>query len=199
LSFQVEHKEGENGAPESKTVTYHSLSSVISGVAKCWLTQNLGADRQASSSTDASEAAAGWYWQFNRKQGYKNTGSTLTPSSSWIPRVYENTYWSISNDPCRQMLGEGWRIPTSAEWTKADAAPQNWLNSADTYNSILKLHSAGYLYQSNGALIGRGSEGRFWTSTGQDSDWSYYFKTNGEGVKNALNRAFGQSIRCIKD
>jgi len=29
------------------------------------------------SATDNTDAAAGWYWQFNRKQGYK-TGPTPT-------------------------------------------------------------------------------------------------------------------------
>ena len=63
-TFSVAHTAGVNGAAETKTVTYHSITSTISGAAKCWLTQNLGADRQATSTTDASEAAAGWYWQF---------------------------------------------------------------------------------------------------------------------------------------
>ena len=52
--FDVVHTVGLNGAPEGKTVTYHSISSSISTNALCWLTQNLGADQEAASATDAS-------------------------------------------------------------------------------------------------------------------------------------------------
>jgi hypothetical protein len=76
-SFDVIHTAGLNGAPVTKTVTYHSVNATISGKAACWLTQNLGADRQATALNDATESSAGWYWQFNRSQGYKHDGSIL--------------------------------------------------------------------------------------------------------------------------
>ena len=40
--FTVIHTAGTNGAPVSKTVTYHSISSSISGSPACWLTQEPG-------------------------------------------------------------------------------------------------------------------------------------------------------------
>ena len=73
-SFDVLHIEGANGAPETKKITYHSVSTEISGEARCWLTQNLGAERQALSIDDTTAASAGWYWQFNYRQGFKHNG-----------------------------------------------------------------------------------------------------------------------------
>ena len=56
-------------APVTKAVTYGTVNTNLSGSDKCWITQNLGADNQASSPSDSTEASAGWYWQFNHMQG----------------------------------------------------------------------------------------------------------------------------------
>ena len=55
------HVEGLNGAPETKTVTYSSVGIEYDGNMRCWLTQNLGADRQALSANDKTTESAGWY------------------------------------------------------------------------------------------------------------------------------------------
>lgn len=148
-----------NGAPETKSVTYGTVSSSIGGSgSKCWITQNLGADSQASSATDASLAAAGWNWQFNRLQGYKHDGVTRTPNSGWIQPIVEYVGWLSGNDPCTIQLGSGWRIPTQTEWTNADNGG-GWNNYSDVNNSVLKLHAAGRLNNATGALEGRGTYG----------------------------------------
>jgi len=124
--FQVIHIEGLNGTPESKTVTYHSISSEMAGEARCWLTQNLGADRQAISAADVSNESAGWYWQFNRKQGYKMEKNIFVPINTWKPwltDINESKDWESINDPCNTLLGMGWRLPTLTEWKAADAPP----------------------------------------------------------------------------
>ncbi|MGX5691528.1 hypothetical protein, partial [Arcticibacter tournemirensis] len=162
--FTMIHTEGLNGAPVSKTVTYHSISSNISGAARCWLTQNLGASQQATAVADATELSAGWYWQFNRSQGYKYEGTLRTPSNawtSWISAISENSDWATANDPCNLLLGLGWRLPTRVEWLNADAPPQNWTSAANAFASELKLHSAGVLAAGNGVLDSRGGYSRY--------------------------------------
>ena len=57
-AFEVIHTAGVNGAPVNKTVTYSSVKGGKTGELRCWLTQNLGSDRQATSLTDNSEAAS---------------------------------------------------------------------------------------------------------------------------------------------
>ncbi len=68
----------------NKTIDYSTIETNLSGGNKCWITQNLGSDRQALSAADATEESAGWYWQFNRKQGYKHDGVARIPGTSWV-------------------------------------------------------------------------------------------------------------------
>jgi len=197
-SFNITHTAGANGAPVSKTVTYHSISSNISGAARCWLTQNLGADQQATSVSDASESSAGWYWQFNRSKGYQYGGSRI-PSTAWMSSNSESSDWGAANDPCNLLLGLGWRLPTYGEWWNADAPPQNWTNAATAYGSVLKLHSAGVL-TNGGGLDGRGGYGRYWISN-QYPNTSYGYMLdlyNGSAVS-YLDKAYALPVRCIRN
>src|SRR6185312_15571618 len=119
-------------------------------------------------------------WQFNRKQGYKHDGTTRTPTNAWTAwiggttGINENLSWSAANDPCNLLLGSGWRMPTHTELTRADAAPQNWVKAEDAYASVLKLHMAGALSYTNGALQNRGTAGYYWSSNQAGSNTGYY-------------------------
>ena len=196
--FTVKHVIGDV-APVSKTVSYGTLTNIPGEPAKCWITSNLGADHQATAVNDATEASAGWYWQFNRKQGYKHDGTTRTPNTAWIISIIENSDWVAANDPCKIELGPGWRIPTSTEWTNVDATG-NWTDWNGPWNSGLKIHAAGGLSNIDGSLVSRGPDGRYW-SNGQASG------TNGSDLAisstqcgpNDGMKAYGFSIRCIRD
>ena len=197
--FEVIHAVGFNGAPETKTVTYHSVSTMISGAPRCWLTQNLGADSIANSVNDSRMESSGWYFQFNRSQGYKHDGTTRTPSlSPWITGISENKDWEPSNDPCRLLLGLGWRLPTSSEWTSADGAPQNWQTPEDAYNSVLKLHKAGNL-TTGGTLSSRGTEGNYWSSNRYIPNVSYGYRYSIGGTVNYALKATAYPVRCLLD
>ena len=202
-SFSVLHVAGLNGAPISKTVTYHSVSSNIGGKAACWLTQNLGADQQAISVTDATGTSAGWYWQFNRLQGYKYDGTIRTPSMTWITSISENSNWLSQNDPCSRLLGTGWRIPTMMEWSNADGLPQNWASSTDAYNSILKLHLTGWVTNDGGVLKGIGStDGNYWSSTQYGSDVSQGYLLNMRPANCNVAyyaKSYAYTLRCVRD
>jgi len=188
-TYTVNHTSG-TVAPVTKTVTY-GLQEINN---QCWITQNLGADNQASSATDNSETAAGWYWQFNRKQGYKHDGTTRTPATAW-PSIDEFSDWVSENDPCNILLGTGWRIPTIYEWIWVS---NPWENYNDAYNSVLKMHAAGGL--GGGDLILRGSEGHFWsnyqisTTAAQNLECSSI-----ECYCPVTSKAMGTPLRCLKD
>lgn len=190
----VTHSDGDV-APETKTITYGQTQTSLSGSSKCWTTQNLGASYQAASATDATDAAAGWYWQFNRKQGYK-----VGPSPGWTTTsISEESDWSSANDPCKIELGAAWRIPTKTEWESADING-GWSSYNHVYASVLKLHALGYLHFNNGSLVGRSDVGDYWSSTqgsathgwclGFGNSTSYVFKNN---------KAYGFSLRCLRD
>jgi hypothetical protein len=103
-------------APVDKTVTYGTVTNIPGETTKCWITKNLGASQQATIVSDASEASAGWYWQFNRKQGYQYTTSR-TPGIAWdLTNDNLSATWEAAKDPCTLELGTGWRIPTKTEW-----------------------------------------------------------------------------------
>ena len=196
----VNHTTANGVAPVTKSVIYGTVSSALGGTGtKCWITQNLGATTNAASATESTEPNAGWYWQFNRKQGYKYDGTTRTPNSAWINLINESSDWTSANDPCTLELGAGWRLPTSAEWISADSTG-GWVNYNNTYASVLKLHTAGYLDYSNGALIGRGSFGFCWSSPqGSSTNGSDLFFGSGDSVVNYQPKAYGFTVRCLKD
>ncbi len=183
-------------APVSKTVSYGTITNIPGEPTKCWITSNLGADHQATSFTDATEASAGWYWQFNRKQGYKHDGTTRTPNTSWISNIDENSDWLTANDPCTSELGTGWRLPTSTEWTNVYAS-----GNLNDWTAGLKLHAAGYLYTGDGSLYFRGSGGVCWSSSQNDSNngWYLYFNSGNSGMYYYYYKAYGFSVRCLRD
>jgi hypothetical protein len=196
--FTVYHNAG-SVAPVYKSVTYGTVLTNWSGTNKCWITKNLGADQQATSASDATEASAGWYWQFNRQQGYKHDGSTRTPNTTWVYPIDEFINWQPSNDPCALLLGAAWRMPTYSEWNSADING-GWNNMNDAYASVLKLHAAGLLYFDSGELFERGTKGLYWSNmTYNDTSSWFLFITSGSSSMDVDHKSFGFPVRCIRD
>jgi hypothetical protein len=187
-------------APVNKTVTYGTVTNIPGETTKCWITSNLGSDYQATAVSDATEASAGWYWQFNRKQGYKHDGTTRTPNTTWINSISEYSDWITANDPCNIELGSTWRIPTSTEWYNVDNTG-GWTSWNDSYGSMLKLHAAGYLNFSDGSLGNRGFVGDYWSSQQSDVSYGWFlnFSSGGSNMKNTALKAYGFSVRCVRD
>jgi hypothetical protein len=196
--FTISHIAG-NVAPITKTVTYGTVTDIPGEPALCWITSNLGSDHQATSVDDASEASAGWYWQFNRMQGYKHDGTTRTPGTSWIYPIVDNNNWQSTNDPCALELGNGWRIPTQSEWVNVDE-DGGWTNWNGPWNSALKLHASGDLYYTNGSLVERGTSGYYWSDLpGGEGACTWTLTLNNSACYNACdNNSFGFTLRCIK-
>ena len=186
-------------APVNKTVTYSTLTGIPGELMKCWISSNLGADHQAAAVSDDTEASSGWYWQFNRKQGYKHTGTIRTPNTTWITNITEPSDWIAANDPCTIEMGLPWRIPTTAEWTNIDNSG-GWTNWNGPWNSGLKLHAAGSLDYADGSLYARGSMGRFWSISQSDPGNSWYLSI-GTGWSDMSNspKINGFSVRCVRD
>ncbi len=185
-------------APVTKSVTYGTATNIPGEQTKCWITRNLGAGQQASAVGDPSEEPAGWYWQFNKKQGYKHDGSASTPAWT-ITGIFENSSWITANDPCNIELGDTWRVPTATEWTNVDNAG-GWTNWNGPWFSDLKLHAAGDIGWSAGVLYSRGSSGYYWGSTQVDnSNGPAYTMYTGGSYVGTYNKAYGLSVRCIKE
>ena len=197
-SLTVTHTAG-NVAPVDRSTTYYVEETNLTGSYKCWITKNLGAYSTASSATDSREDRAGWYWQFNKKQGYKHDGSTRTPATSWISSINEASDWTSTNDPCRILLGTGWHIPTMAEWEVA-LANGGWDNVQDAYSSVLRLHAAGILSPADGSLLDRGGGGYYQTSTNwYDTNTRPLIISSGSAYIGNTSKSSGTTLRCIKD
>jgi hypothetical protein len=184
-------------APVNKIVAYGTVTGIPGEPDKCWITSNLGSDHQATAVDDATEASAGWYWQFNSKQGYMNEGTTVIPA--WNNTYnYESSDWIPANDPCTIELGAGWRIPTLTEWSNVLAAGQ-WANWSFSWNSALKMHAAGRLDYDEGSLLDRGIYGGYCCSTQASMMQSrfIYFSSSECGMFSLL-KPYGSSVRCIK-
>jgi uncharacterized protein (TIGR02145 family) len=187
-------------APVNKTVTYGIVTNIPGEPSKCWITNNLGASHQATSVDDETEASAGWYWQFNRKQGYKHTGTVRTPNTTWITAIDEDFDWQAANDPCALELGAGWRVPSGTEWTNVFVSG-GWTDWYGPWNSALKLHAAGYLFDTDGSLSHRGSYGYYWSSNQYDAShaWRLYLWSGGSNMDYLNHKAISFSIRCLRE
>lgn len=109
----------------------------------------------------------------------------------------ETHMWSGSaaeNNPCPS----GFRIPTAAEWNQ-ERLSWGTNNAAGAFASPLKLPMSGYRYYENASLNNVGDAGFYWSSTGSTSNSRIlYFFFNTADME-SYPRAYGFSIRCIKD
>ncbi len=186
-------------APVNKTVTYHTVTGIPGESAKCWITQNLGSDHQATAVSDATEPSAGWYWQFNKPQGYKHDGTTRTPNTTWNSAAGDESDWLPANDPCALLLATGWHIPTYSEWYDVDMAG-SWNNWNGPWNSTMKMHAAGSLGYSDGALYNRGTYGIYQSSTTTGTlGWFLFFGSNFSDINQANIKSSAKPVRCIRE
>ncbi|WP_335974143.1 hypothetical protein [Gaetbulibacter jejuensis] len=182
---------------------------------KIWMDRNLGATQVATSSTD--ELSYGDLYQWGRgKDGHqcRNSNNTATISSidqpghsdfivnnttspyDWRSPLNNNLWQGVNgiNNPCPG----GYRLPTVNE---INSEIQSW-SSADevgAFTSILKLPASGGRSASNGSIDNVGSFGYYWSSSIIDYlSRGLRFYTYGADAP-SFARAFGFSVRCIKD
>ncbi len=191
-------------APQSKTVTYRTVKSSLTGEPKCWIIQNLGAEHPAKTANDNSPEAAGWYWQFNNKQAHIPGSNGQVQGAEWITGIDENSDWLFKEDPCAILLGSEWRLPTAEEW-EAVHKSDGWNSSRHTFESELRLHTAGLLEPGDGSLTGRGSYGAYWTGSQYNDTFGKYLYFYG-GTSTMFHYAFssytkstGMPLRCLTD
>lgn len=190
--MKVYHSTLNGVAPVDKTVVYNTV--ILNDIPELtWITQNLGADRQPVAKDDPSMEAAGWYFQFNRPQGYTDK------NDKWITQIYEYSEWVPKNDPCSIELGEGWRVPTVTEWDHADKV-NRWSNRTEVFKSLLRLHASGTLDYYYGKRDGVGNKALYWSSSqsGYITDAQAFYAHPSQAKAGAIyHKSQGMNVRCV--
>ena len=188
---------------------YQLVTNATTG--KVWLDRNLGATQVATSSTDINSYGDLYQWgRLTDGHQIRTSGTTSTQSSGDVPGnsnfIYGYNDWrSPKNDSLWQGVTginnpspNGFRLPTEAEWN-AEIASWSSANSSGAYGSVLKLTMAGYRNYFSSVVEEEGNEGDYWASSiNVNSANRMLFYSSGASV-GAFSRAFGFSVRCIKD
>ena len=182
---------------------------------KTWMDRNLGASRAATSSTDVESYGDLYQWGRGVDGHQLKTSTTTTTQSStnqpgnsnfilvlfsepadWRSPQNTNLWQGVAgvNNPCPS----GYRIPTEAEW---ETERSNWSanTSVGALASPLKLPLAGARQRNVGSLFDVGTVARYWSSTVSDTfSRSLLFNSISAG-SSPYDRAYGFSVRCIKN
>ncbi len=133
--------------------------------------------------------------------------STNTPANSSFITInsnpndwrnpQNNALWqgeSGTNNPCPI----GYRLPTDNEFTSLvnAASITNYTTAA---SSTLKFSAPGWRSNVNGVLNEIGNWGMYWTSTVSTTNGGVWISLSNSTVVSSRLRAYGFSVRCIKD
>ncbi len=181
---------------------------------KIWMDRNLGASQVATSSTDAASYGDLYQWG-RRADGHQcrtsattatlssidqpaNGNFILAPSApyDWRSPQNANLWQGVNgvNNPCPS----GYRIPTELE-LEAERLSWSANTSVGAFASPLKLPMAGDRVFSNGSLNYVGTNGVCWSSTVSGSNSRYLSFNSSNAYMSIYHRAFGFSVRCLKD
>ena len=186
--------------------------------------RNLGAERVATSSTDALGFGDLYQWGRGadghqcRDSGTRTTISTsdqpghpdfiIVPNTSTTEdwrNPQKNTLWREIggiNNPCPT----GFRIPTDDEFRAERLSWVGGSNSTGAFNSVLKLPLSGFRERTTGVIsltAQNNPYGFIWTSqvgggaSSNDAVAFAYFDNN--AFENPYARGRGYSVRCIKN
>lgn len=179
-----------------------------------WMDRNLGASQVATGYTDANAYGDLYQWgRFADGHQCRNSDTTSTLSSSdqpvhgnfilapnspsdWRSPQNTNLWQGVNgvNNPCPS----GYRLPTEAE---LNAERNSWSsnNTAGAFASPLKLPLTGSRVHTNGYLFAVAVYGNYWSSTvsGFNSRGLSFYDSN--AYMRNYYRAYGNSVRCIKD
>jgi hypothetical protein len=180
---------------------------------KTWMDRNLGATRVATSSTDASSSGDLYQWG-RRSDGHqcRTSATTTTLSTTDTPangnfirtstspfdwRSPQNTNLWQGVNSINNTCPSGYRLPTDSE-LNAELLSWSSNNSAGAFASPLKLPLSGTRYRDTGSVAQVGTGGHYWSSSlsGIDSRYLYFSSVASMGT---ANRAYGYTVRCIKD
>lgn len=209
-------------------------------LSSCLLTNACGGSSEPAATAGSGEAQAVREQEVTFQKGDFSTGDRTYPtlqienlvwlgsnldlalSESWCyndensckeqGRLYR---WKNAGEACT-ALGEGWRLPTEAEWRQlanALGGYTDWLTEEDQGDpaaanrallpggkSGLDLTLSGWR-GSNGGFDSAGQMGFYWTAseTSEDEAWFYIvLPEGGKLTRRSTNKRMGMACRCVR-
>jgi len=200
-------------------ISYKEVKSTTTN--RIWLDRNLGASQVCNDINDTLCFGDLYQWGRQTDGHEKRTSNTISSESNSISTagnkfITTNGQWTDNstdvNGSQRQTINwsntngnsvcpSSFRVPTIDE-IKAETFDISINTNTETFNSFLKLPSAGYR-EVNGTITRVGLETALWSNTISTSDTNQsheakYISTD-DNNSFATFRAYGNSIRCIKE
>lgn len=207
-----------------QTVSYTTVRAADGNI---WLQQNLGSEQVALTFDDQDGYGDLFQWgrwndghqlrnstvsntlpSPNNPAGLNGQEAFFASSESWWSGNLETDTWTAENpentdetngcDPCKQLLGSDWQLPTQQDW-QTIKTEENITNPASAFASSLKLPATGHRSSTSGEFTFVGERGYYWSSTTSSLGGKYFYV--GSTIANPSAGAYrgqGSAIRCIK-
>jgi uncharacterized protein (TIGR02145 family) len=193
----------------------NTYNTVLIGT-QCWTKSNLKVTKYNDGTAIPDETAnnAGWG---GLTTGARSIHTGYTGSSSYIATYGYLYNWYAATDN-RKICPTGWHIPTELEWNSLFnsiggilvAGGKMTYTGSSLWTGLTTIvdNSSGFTaipggYRSRlGSFFGIGTVAEFWGSSvnPSNSNNAFYFYIENGGISDGyLNKAFGTSIRCLKD
>ena len=198
----------------TRTVGNGGATVVLPGNPQAWMRHNLGADTSLDPDVPVN-GIHGNYYQWGRAAIVASANSITGPIVGWGNVLAPDNSWrdavKTGADPCPS----GFRVPSSEQWNSMvnnnttsnigtfTSSPTNF-ESAKVFGSganKLTLPASGRRSHTDGALLSRGSNGYYWSTTYGTISWAVALSFISTNVEVSLNtfRSHGASIRCIEE
>jgi len=198
--------------------SYKTVTSPYTG--KVWLDRNLGARRVCIAYDDSD--CYGDYYQWGRDaDGHEKSNSTTTTTqatninnagSKFIDSRNDKNYdwvkdadldgslrsWNWSKTDGSSICPVGYRVPTIAE-LRVETKDEGVKNNGDAFYNFLKLPSSGGRTYGAGPVYHQGANGSVWSSSASGSNSDYLVFNSSSANIYSRYRAYGMSVRCVKD
>ena len=181
----------------------YTVSKLADG--KCWMTQNLRiagktitpADSNVTTSYTIPASSPSGFIAHDTSNAYVDSDGGLY---SWYTATAGTGTQSMSSgNTTNSICPKGWRLPTGGSSGEFQTLYNNYNSLSALRSSPVNLTLSGDV--GNSTPYGRGSYGRYWSSTAHSSGNAYLIYLAASNVYPAYNIGmyFGFSVRCVAD